>query len=130
MEPAYSFMARLRIPGGQITPQQWLQLHEIGRERGNGTIKLTTRETIQFHGIIKSNLRPALQSVHKALLDTIAACGDVNRNVMATVNPYEGPAHAAALNLARELSNDLLPKTRAWHEIWVGEELVARVEGD
>jgi sulfite reductase (NADPH) hemoprotein beta-component len=125
MEPAYSFMARLRIPGGQITPQQWLQLHEIGRERGNGTIKLTTRETIQFHGIIKSNLRPALQAVHKSLLDTIAACGDVNRNVMATVNPYEGPAHAAALQLARDLSNDLLPKTRAWHEIWVGEELVA-----
>ncbi len=125
MEPAISFMARLRIPGGRVSPQQWLQLNEIARERANGTIRLTTRQTIQFHGIIKGNLRPALSAVNDALLDTIAACGDVNRNVMCTSNPHASPAHAEALALAKRLSDELLPKTRAWHELWVGEERVA-----
>jgi sulfite reductase (NADPH) hemoprotein beta-component len=128
MEPAYSFMARLRIPGGEITPRQWLQLHEIARERANGAIRLTTRETIQFHGILKGNLRPAIAAMNDALLDTIAACGDVNRNVICTVNSDESPAHAAALRLAHAISDGLLPKTRAWHEIWIGETRVAGAE--
>ena len=128
MEPAYSFMARLRIPGGQLTPAQWLAIDEVSRERGDKTVRLTTRETVQFHGILKGNLRPALHALHAALLDSIAACGDVNRNVMATVNPHAGPAHAAALQLAHDLSDGLLPKSRAWHEIWVGEEQVVGPE--
>jgi len=125
MEPAISFMARLRIPGGRVSPTQWLQLNEIARERANGTIRLTTRQTIQFHGIIKGNLQPALSAMNDALLDTIAACGDVNRNVICTSNPHASPAHAQALALAKQLSDDLLPKTRAWHELWLGEERVA-----
>ena len=128
MEPALSFMARLRIPGGRVTPGQWLRLHEIARERANGTIRLTTRETVQFHGILKGNLRPAIAAVNDALLDTIAACGDVNRNVICTVNPHESAAHAAALDLAQAISDGLLPKSRAWHEIWLGEERVAGAE--
>ncbi len=125
MERAYSFMARLRIPGGRVTPTQWLQLAEIARERANGTVRLTTRQTVQFHGIIKGNLKPAIAAVNQAMLDTIAACGDVNRNVIATSNPHASPAHAEALRLADALSAHLLPKSRAWHEIWIDEEQVA-----
>jgi len=125
MEPALSFMARLRIPGGRVSPTQWLQLNEIARERANGTIRLTTRQTVQFHGIIKGNLAPAISAMNDALLDTIAACGDVNRNVICTSNPHASPAHAEALALAKRLSDDLLPKSRAWHELWLGEERVA-----
>ena len=130
MEPALSFMARLRIPGGQLTAAQWIQLCEIARERGDRTIRLTTRETVQFHGILKGNLRPAISAMNDALLDTIAACGDVNRNVMCTGNPHESPAHAAALQLARDISDGLLPKSRAWHEIWLGDERVAGGEAE
>ncbi len=125
MEPALSFMARLRIPGGRVTGEQWLQLDEIARTRASGTIRLTTRQTVQYHGIIKGNLQPAISAINDALLDTIAACGDVNRNVIATSNPHESPAHAAALAMAKTLSDGLLPKSRAWHEIWLGEQLVA-----
>ena len=130
LEPAYSFMARLRIPGGAVTPAQWLALADVADQRANGTIRLTTRETVQFHGIIKGNLRPFMQAVNAALLDTLAACGDVNRNVMAAVNPAQSPAHAAALELARAVSTALLPRSRAWHEIWLGDTLVEGGDGE
>ena len=125
MERAYSFMARLRIPGGRLSPAQWLGIAEIARERGNGTVRLTTRQTVQFHGIIKGNLKPAIAAVQAAMLDSIAACGDVNRNVICTSNPHASPAHAEALRLADAISGHLLPKSRAWHEIWIDEEQVA-----
>ena len=79
LEPAYSFMVRVRMPGGVCKPDQWLGIDHIADERGNGTFKLTTRQTFQFHGVIKQHLKPAIQSINRALLDTIAACGDVNR---------------------------------------------------
>ena len=91
MEKAFIFMARLRVPGGVLTPRQWLAAETIARERGNGTLRLTTRQTIQFHGIIKSNLRIAIQGLNDAMLDTIAACGDVERNVMAPPTPATSP---------------------------------------
>jgi sulfite reductase (NADPH) hemoprotein beta-component len=122
MEKAFIFMARMRIPGGILTPAQWLASEQIARDRGNGTLRMTTRQTIQFHGIIKSNLRAAIQGVHTAMLDTIAACGDVNRNVNASADPWHAAGHAAISKLAREIGAHLLPRSRAWHEIWIGEE--------
>ena len=112
-------------PAACCTPAQWLALDAVARERGNGTIRLTTRETFQFHGIIKSNLRRAIQAINGALLDTVAACGDVNRNVIASTIPYRPAAHGAAVALAREVSAHLRPRTRAYHEIWLDGEKVA-----
>ena len=125
LEKAFSFMARLRIPGGVVTPAQWLALDRIALLRANGTIRITTRQTVQFHGVIKSNLRRALQEINAALLDTIAACGDVNRNVIATANPYESAAHAEVVAAANAISAHLMPRSRAYHELWLDDELVA-----
>ena len=126
MEKAFSFMARVRIPAGVLTPAQWLKLDDIAAERANGTMRLTTRQTVQFHGIIKSNLKPAIRAISDALLDTIAACGDVNRNVICSANPHQSTLHAEAAALARAISEHLLPQSRAWHEIWIDGE---KVEG-
>jgi sulfite reductase (NADPH) hemoprotein beta-component len=79
VEPAYAFMIRVRMPGGVCDSQQWLLMDQIADEHGNGTLKITTRQTFQFHGIIKRHLKPAIQDINRALLDTLAACGDVNR---------------------------------------------------
>jgi sulfite reductase (NADPH) hemoprotein beta-component len=131
LEKAFIFMARLRVPGGVLTPGQWLAAERIARERGNGTLRLTTRQTIQFHGIIKSNLREAIRGLHGAMLDTISACGDVNRNVIARVNPWQSRAHAEVAGLAQAIGAHLLPKSRAWHEIWIdGEQITGGVEED
>jgi sulfite reductase (NADPH) hemoprotein beta-component len=124
LEKAYSFMIRVRLPGGVVTPAQWLALDRIAGEYANGTLRLTTRQTFQFHGVIKSNMRRTMQAINAALLDTIAACGDVNRNVLATSNPHASKAHAEALDLARALSAHLLPRTGAYHEVWLDGEKV------
>jgi len=125
LEKAFSFMIRLRIPGGVVTPAQWLRLDHIARTYANGSLRATTRQTFQYHGVIKSNLKRTMREIDAALLDTIAACGDVNRNVLSSSNPYQSGAHAAAYELARDLSEHLLPKTGAWREIWLdGEKVV------
>jgi sulfite reductase (NADPH) hemoprotein beta-component len=125
LEPAYQFMLRVRMPGGVATPSQWLVMDELADNYGNGTLKLTTRETFQMHGILKWNMKSTIQQIHGALLDTIAACGDVNRNVMCTSNPYQSEIHAEVYEWSKKLSNDLLPRTRAYHEVWLDEEKVA-----
>jgi sulfite reductase (NADPH) hemoprotein beta-component len=125
MEKAFSFMVRMRIPAGIVTPAQWLAIEKLALERANGTIRLTTRETVQFHGILKGNLQSLMQGLNDVSLDTIAACGDVNRNVIASVDPSRRDLYAEITSLARNLSVHLLPRTRAWHEIWLGEEQVA-----
>ena len=131
MEKAFAFMARLRVPGGELTPAQWLAAERIARERANGTLRLTTRQTIQFHGIIKSNLRAAIRGIDAAMLDSIATCGDVNRNVIARVNPWQSQTHAEAVALARAIGAHLLPRSRAWHEIWIdGEQITGGKEED
>jgi sulfite reductase (NADPH) hemoprotein beta-component len=124
LEPAYSFMIRTRLPGGVCTPRQWLTLAGLARRYANGTLRLTTRQAFQVHGVIKRDLKPTIQAMNAALIDTIAACGDVNRNVMASANPIESSLHAAVYEHARALSEHLLPHTRAYHEIWLNGEKV------
>ncbi|MCO8150097.1 assimilatory sulfite reductase (NADPH) hemoprotein subunit [Bacillus subtilis] len=125
LEPAYQFMLRVRMPGGVSTPEQWLVMDDLSQKYGNGTLKLTTRETFQMHGILKWNMKKTIQTIHSALLDTIAACGDVNRNVMCASNPYQSKIHSEVYEWSKKLSDDLLPRTRAYHEIWLDEEKVA-----
>jgi sulfite reductase (NADPH) hemoprotein beta-component len=129
MEAAFAFMVRLRIPGGVLTPSQYLALDEIARLYAGNTMRITTRQTVQLHGIIKSNLRATMARIDAALLTTIAACGDVNRNVICNSNPDQSRAHAAALATARTLSDHLLPRTPAYREIWLDGERIAGGEG-
>lgn len=124
LEPAYQFMLRVRAPGGVVTPEQWLVLEDLADKNGNGTMKLTTRQSFQMHGILKWNMKNTIQEIHQCLLTTLAACGDVNRNVMCNPNPYQSEIHAEVYEWAKSLSDYLLPRTRAYHEIWLDEEKV------
>lgn len=130
MEKAFAFMIRVRIPGGMLKPAQWLAIDQVARDYGNGTMRLTTRQTVQLHGVIKSNLKTTLQAIDAALLNSIAACGDVNRNVMCNPNPEQSRAHAAAIELARAISGHLLPRTPAYREIWLDGERIAGGEDE
>jgi len=121
-ERAYQFMTRIRIPGGVCTPQQWLAVDRFCTNYANGALKLTTRQAFQLHGIIKKNLKTTIRKINDSLMDTIAACGDVNRNVMCNPNPYQSSVHAEALEMARVISTRLTPATRAYHEIWLTDE--------
>merc|ERR1712070_1106362 len=122
LEPAYSFMIRCRLPGGVATPTQWGQMDAISTQLGNETMKLTTRQTFQFHGIVKGKLKPAMQGINKALMTTIAACGDVNRNVMCSSLPEMNELHREAHACSKKISDHLLPSTTAYHEIWIKDE--------
>lgn len=128
LEPHYSFMLRARLPGGVCTPQQWLLIDEIARTLGNGSVRLTTRQTFQYHGILKRHLKPLIQGINRALIDSIGGCGDVNRNVMCNPNPAVSALHAEVYDWARRISEHLLPNTRAYHEIWLDEAALASAE--
>jgi sulfite reductase (NADPH) hemoprotein beta-component len=125
LEPAYQFMIRVRRPGGVATPDQWLVLDELSERYGNGTLKLSTRQAFQMHGVLKWNMKKTLQEINEALMDTIAACGDVNRNVMCNPNPYQSKIHGEVYEWAKLLSDRLLPRTRAYHEIWLDEQKIS-----
>jgi sulfite reductase (NADPH) hemoprotein beta-component len=125
LEPAYSFMIRTRLPGGVCTPAQWLALDGLAGRYGNGTLRLTSRQAFQLHGVIKTDLKQTIAAMNAALVDSIAACGDVNRNVLASPNPVESALHADVHRWAVRLSELLLPRTRAYHEIWLDGEKVA-----
>jgi sulfite reductase (NADPH) hemoprotein beta-component len=129
LEPRYQFMVRLRLPGGVCTPEQWLALDTLARDNADGTLRLTSRQTFQFHGIRKRNLKQHIRGIVAAGLDTVAACGDVNRNVIATANPLLSPAHAQASDLAHRIGAHLLPRTHAYREIFL-DEPAAPEEGE
>ena len=124
LEKAYSFMIRIRLPGGVATPKQWIETDRMADQFANGTIKLTTRQAFQLHGIIKSNLKRTVKEINDAAMDSIAACGDVNRNVMCNPNPHLSEVHAAVLKLSQDISDHLTPATGAYHEIWLDGEKV------
>ncbi|GIU49784.1 sulfite reductase [NADPH] hemoprotein beta-component [Shewanella sp. KT0246] len=129
LEPLYSFMLRARVPGGICSPEQWLDVDKISSTlTTSNSIRLTTRQTFQYHGIPKRNLKTLIQGLDRAALDSIAACGDVNRNVMCNPNPIESKLHQQAYAVAKELSDHLLPHTRAYAEIWLDEEKLLDTE--
>lgn len=121
LEPDYQFMIRARLPGGVCTPEQWLALDRIARTWANGTLRLTTRQTFQFHGVLKRDLKASIRAINDSLMDTIAACGDVNRNVMCTPLPESTEVHRAVFELARNVNDHLTPRTTAYHEIWLND---------
>ena len=125
LEPAHQFMIRIRAPGGVFTPAQWLKLDAIATTYANHSLRITTRQTFQFHGVIKRELKATMQAIHAAALDTISACGDVNRNVLGSSNPLQSRLHAQVHDWARRISAAFLPKTRAYHEIWLDDEKLA-----
>ncbi len=125
LEPAYSFMIRTRTPGGVVTPGQWLKLDAIATAFAERGLRITTRQAFQFHGVIKTGLKATMQAINAALIDTLAACGDVNRNVAMAANPLQSRAHAAVHAHAAAVSAHLLPNTRAYYEIWLDEERIA-----
>ncbi len=125
LEPAHSFMIRTRTPGGVVTPEQWLRLDAIATTYAERGLRITTRQAFQFHGVIKTRLKATMQAINAALIDTIAACGDVNRNIVVAANPRVSAAHAQVHAQAAALSRHLLPRTRAYYEIWLDEQRVA-----
>jgi sulfite reductase (NADPH) hemoprotein beta-component len=124
LEPLYSFLIRVRVPGGVTTAQQWLAMDELADKYADGEIKLTTRQAFQLHGVLKRNLKKTIKEINRSLLDTIAACGDVNRNVMSSANPFESSIHTQVLEDAKKISAHFTPQTAAYHEIWLDGKLL------
>src|SRR6266446_9552067 len=125
----YVMMVRTKFPGGVLTAPQYLACDDLAGRFGNNTLRITTRQDFQFHGIVKSNLRQTMKGLNEALVTTIAACGDVERNVMAPPTPATSPLVDEMIAQARRLSNALAPKTKAYHKIWLeGQELDLNAE--
>lgn len=129
LEPLHNVMLRARLPGGVITPEQWLVIDKFAQEKSiYGSIRLTTRQTFQFHGVLKPNVKPMHQLLNSAGIDSIATAGDVNRNVLCTSNPIESEVHKEAWDWATKISEHLLPKTNAYAEIWLNGEKIESTE--
>lgn len=125
LERLYSYMIRLRLPGGLLTAKQWLALHEVSEEYSTGTIKITTRQTVQLHGILKHHVKPTIKDFNIAKLDSIAACGDVNRNVVASAHPRFSAVYEEVFSYAGKISELLLPKTHAYYEVFLDKEKIS-----
>jgi len=122
----YSFMIRSKLPGGKLTAEQYLTHDDIAERYGNGSLRITTRQGIQFHGVIKGDLRDTIRELNHSLVTTFGACGDVVRNVMCCPAPTDDPQRLTVQRLAGELSAATLPRTKAYHQIWIeGEAIVA-----
>ena len=119
---AYSFMIRIALPGGVATAKQYLDLDAMAAKYTSGSIRITTRQAIQYHGVIKGNLRETMKSINESLMTTLAACGDVCRNVMASAPPFTDEVYTQIRKTADEVAADLAPKTGAYHEIWIDGE--------
>tara|TARA_B110000503_G_scaffold59558_1_gene94913 strand:- start:526 stop:2238 length:1713 start_codon:yes stop_codon:yes gene_type:complete len=128
LEPLYAFMIRARVPGGVASSGQYQVLAELAKKYSNGSLRLTTRQAFQWHGVFKRNLKRTIAGINSTLLDTVAACGDVNRNVMATSLPETSEIHQEVYQWAKKLSEHLLPKSNAFHEIWLDGEKVESTE--
>ncbi|MEP6683865.1 MAG: NADPH-dependent assimilatory sulfite reductase hemoprotein subunit [Parafilimonas sp.] len=128
LEQLYSYMIRLRLPGGFLSAQQWLALHEVSEQYASPVIKITTRQTIQLHGVLKHHIKPTIKEFDTVKLDSIAACGDVNRNVIASAHPRFSAIHKEIFLYAEKLSKLLLPKTNAYYEIWLDKEKISADE--
>ncbi len=124
-EKAYQFMVRSRIPGGVVTADQYLVHDALADRYGNGALRVTTRQGFQLHGILKGDLHATIHSINEALLSTLAACGDVNRNVMACPAPHCGPVHTQIEKIAHNIAQHLAPRSSAYAEIWVDGEKFA-----
>src|SRR5437660_6392451 len=125
LEPQYAFMVRCKIPGGVLTATQYLALDELAGRYGNGTLRVTTRQDNQFHGVVKGDLKATIRALNEALVTTLGACGDVERNVMCCPAPLPGGLRDQVFQMARRISEHLLPRPRAYHEIWLNGEPVA-----
>ncbi|MDQ2888275.1 MAG: NADPH-dependent assimilatory sulfite reductase hemoprotein subunit [Chloroflexota bacterium] len=130
VEKAYQFMVRSRIPGGALTAEQYLVEDELAGRYGNGTMRITTRQGIQLHGVLKGELHGTIHSINEALLSTLAACGDVNRNVMACPAPSASRTQARVQEIAHQIAMHLAPRSNAYHEIWIDGEKVHTVEDE
>jgi sulfite reductase (ferredoxin) len=116
----YSFMVRTAVPGGKITSAQLLEQLDLGEQLGDGTLRITTRQGLQLHGVLKKNLKQAIRRINEVQLTTLAACGDVRRNLMCSPAPYKGdPVYDQMQRLADDLARELKPATPAYHEIWL-----------
>lgn len=124
LERLFSYMIRLRLPGGFLTPEKWIALNEVANDHTTGVIKITTRQTVQLHGILKSHVRPTIQAFNQAKLDSIATCGDINRNVTCASHPKQSAIHAEIFSYADKISRMLMPKTKAYYEIWLDQEKI------
>src|SRR6266571_2332723 len=115
----FIMMIRGRIPGGVMTPEQWRVFDDLASNYGNNTLRITTRQSIQFHGVVKSGLGPLIKRINESLLSTLSACGDVNRNVTASPTPSQTKAREQMLLDVQRIVTALAPKTKAYHAIWV-----------
>ncbi|MDQ5892064.1 MAG: sulfite reductase hemoprotein beta-component, partial [Pseudomonadota bacterium] len=129
LEPRHAMLLRCRLPGGVITPEQWLRIDKFATENTiYGSIRITNRQTFQYHGILKSNVKPVHQMLNSIGLDALATANDMNRNVLCTSNPIESELHQQAYEWAKKISEHLLPRTRAYAEIWMDQEKVATTD--